>query len=164
MTNTNTTQSTDRRNKVTRTFTINHYKVATIDLATLTVKVNEFEYVAGTSDDKAFLKSNPTIIEATQREALYAMDYATFMKKARVVLPDGRRNMVTRTFKVNHYKVATIDLSTLTVKVNEIEHIAGSPDDKAFLKSNPTIIEQSTVETLVGVSYDVFLANAEVIA
>ena len=164
MTNTNTNVSADRRNKVTRTFTINHYKVATIDLATLSVKVAEVEHIAGTSDDKAFLKSNPTIIEATQREALYAMDYATFMKKARVLLPDGRRNMVTRTFTINHYKVATIDLASLTVKVAEVEHIAGSPDDKAFLKSNPTIIDSSSVERLVGVSYEVFLKHAEVIA
>ena len=163
MTNTNTNNSADRRNKVTRTFTINHYKVATIDLATLTVKVNEVEHIAGSTDDKAFIKSNPQIIEATQREALYAMDYATFMKKARIVLPDGRRNMVTRTFTINHYKVATIDLATLTVKVNEVEHIAGSPDDKAFLKSNPQIITTDTVERLVGVSYDVFLRYAEII-
>ena len=163
MTNTNTNTSTDRRNKVTRTFTINHYKVATIDLSNLTVKVNEVEYVAGSADDKAFLKSNPQIIEATYREVLYAMDYPTFMKKARIVLPDGRRNMVTRTFTINHYKVATIDLSNLTVKVNEVEYVAGSADDKAFLKSNPQIIDRSIVEKLVGVSYDVFLKYAEVI-
>ena len=74
-----------------------------------------------------------------------------------------RRNKVTRTFTINHYKVATIDLSNLTVKVNEVEYVAGSADDKAFLKSNPQIIDRSIVEKLVGVSYDVFLKYAEVI-
>ena len=161
MTNNNSNTSADRRNKVTRTFPVNHYKVATIDMATLTVVVNEVEHIAGSSSDKAFLKTNPQIIEASQSERLYAMDYATFMSKARTVLPNARRDMVTRTFKVNHYKVATIDMATLTVVIKDFEYIAGSPDEKSFLKSNPQIIESTTVESLIGVSYDVFLRYAE---
>lgn len=77
--------TTDRRNKVTRTFKMVHITALEIDVKTRSIVEKDYHFVVDSKEYKNFIKKNPTIADKDEYEVLLGMDYETFIRYADVI-------------------------------------------------------------------------------
>ena len=156
------------RTSVTKNFSMVWANIYTADYETMTIKARKhlvYDYQSVDEVCKLWNGIKIEVLENTRRDVVYAMDSEKFMDLGKIIDSTDRRNKVTRTIKVTDYTGYEMDIESMSIKeVHFKEDARLTTKEVAKKHANcGKIVKGETKEVLVGMNYDTFIANSEII-